>query len=488
MAISRRQFLKRTGWTAAGGILAPGFFRNPLLGRALADVIGDRYLVSLYLDGGNDGLGTVIPAQNGGLLRGYYEQVRNFAGAGAIGIDVADLEKPTGFNDPNTGEQLGFHPGLAAIRQLYDQGMVAVVQGCGYPEASLSHDVSTTAWETGDPLGALAGSNGWAGRYLATQYTGTDIPGVAVASRVPGEYIQNATSILAIRRLSNFGFPFDNEYPGDKDAKKTAFDALFGAAAGSGTDLVKFVGNSGVATKLATESYPVLHSDYLSLRSDFNDMYSALNNGNSFSTARDLREVAKVVFGVARGVPNVAARFFQVSNGGYDTHSDQGGADPAGRHYGLHREVAESVKLFFDDLADMAVGAAPGSGLENLPDKVCVLIWSEFSRRVFQNDNGTDHGTQGPVFLIGGGVNGGIYGNHPNIDPAVVETNDGNTIYSQNPGDGFRSTDIRDVYGTVMRHWMNLNDPVLLASLLPIDGGDPNEYWTVADFDLPLFL
>jgi len=485
MALSRRQFLKRTGLTAAGSILVPSFFHNPLLGRALADTIGDRYFISLYLDGGNDGLGTVMPAQNGALLRGHYEQVRNFAGAGAIGIDIADLEKPAGFNDPNTGEQLGFHPGLAAIRQLYDQGMVAVVQGCGYPEANLSHDVSTTIWETGDPLGALAGSNGWAGRHLATQYTGTDIPGVAISSKVPGEYIQNATSILAIRRLSSFGFPFDSKYASDTAAKKTAFDALYGAAAGSATDLVQYIGNSGVATALATQSYPVLHSDYTSMRSTFNDMYGDLNGGRSTSTARDLREIAKIIFGVARGVPNVSARFFQLANGGYDTHSDQGGAAPDGRHYGLHQEVAEAVKLFFDDLADMAVGAAPGSGLENLPDKVCVMIWSEFSRRVFQNDNGTDHGTQGPVFLIGGGVNGGVYGNHPNIDPTVVDTNNGNTIYSQNAVDPYRSTDIRDIYGTVMRHWMNYANP---APLLPLDGGDPNKYWTVADFDLPLFV
>ncbi len=118
MAISRRQFLKRTGLTAAGSILAPGFFHNPLLSRALADVIGDRYFVSLFLDGGNDGLGTVMPAENGGLLRGYYEQVRNFAGAGAIGIDIADLEKPAGFTDPNTGEQLG----LRAERQPRARG------------------------------------------------------------------------------------------------------------------------------------------------------------------------------------------------------------------------------------------------------------------------------------------------------------------------------------------------------------------------------
>ena len=63
-------------------------------------------------------------------------------------------------------------------------------------------------------------------------------------------------------------------------------------------------------------------------------------------------------------------------------------------------------------------------------DKVCVVVWSEFSRRIPQNDNGTDHGSQGPMFVIGGGVTGGVYGNHPNIDAAALD-DDGNTVYTQ---------------------------------------------------------
>ena len=72
------------------------------------------------------------------------------------------------------------------------------------------------------------------------------------------------------------------------------------------------------------------------------------------SVATDLREVARVIYGVEQGVPNVNARFFQLSNGGYDTHSDQGGAQPNGQHYSLHAEVGAALKVFYDDLADMA--------------------------------------------------------------------------------------------------------------------------------------
>jgi uncharacterized protein (DUF1501 family) len=190
-----------------------------------------------------------------------------------------------------------------------------------------------------------------------------------------------------------------------------------------------------------------------------------LNTG----TARDLREVAKIINGVRSGVPNVNARFFEVRNGGYDTHSNQGTGGTDSQHYRLHHEVGDAVELFYNDCADMGVA-----------NKLCILVWSEFSRRIPQNDNGTDHGSQGPMFVIGGTVNGGVYGNHPNITPAALDDN-GNTVYSQNPGDGFRSTDFRDVYGTVLKHWLNMPSPL---SVLPLDSGNANDYWTVPDFDM----
>ena len=155
-----------------------------------------------------------------------------------------------------------------------------------------------------------------------------------------------------------------------------------------------------------------------------------------------------MIYGVATGQPNVNARFFQLSNGGYDTHSDQGGA--TGQHYDLHKEVGDSVRVFFEDLANM-----PG----NVADKTVVVVWSEFSRRIHQNGSGTDHGSQAPMFVIGGKVQGGVYGNHPNI-AASAQDNDGNTVYTQSTGvapNDFRSTDFRDVYGTILKNWLNMS-------------------------------
>jgi len=189
------------------------------------------------------------------------------------------------------------------------------------------------------------------------------------------------------------------------------------------------------------------------------------------STARDLREIAKVIYGVESGVPNVDARYFELRNGGYDTHSDQGGGAPGGRHYALHDEVAAAIETFYADCEDMGVA-----------DKLCLFIWSEFSRRVVQNDSGTDHGAQGPMFVIGGAVSGGIYGNHPDIAEASLEG--GNTRYSQDPANPYRSTDFRDVYGTLLERWVNVPHATILADILPLDVGDPGERWTTENFDL----
>ncbi|HEY2388024.1 MAG TPA: DUF1501 domain-containing protein [Candidatus Binatia bacterium] len=469
MAITRRQFLKRSSAVSAAALLGPGLFGNPFVRRALADTIGDRYLLVIFLDGGNDGLNTVVPVNDGGgSLRTSYEAARG-TGTGGLRLLPSDLAN-TLIGTDATGAQLALHPGFTGLKQLYDLGQVAVIQGCGYPDYSLSHDESRHIWMAGDPNNLSGGANGWVGKHLAANYLGSEIPAVCISDGVAGELRQNVTSVLAVHRLRDLGFPYDGASDADIPAKRAAFAALCASAAGSAQPGLQYIGSNGTATLLASESYPALDDLYVNDRSAFNDAYDAIDK----SSARDLREVAKMVYGVKTGVPNVHARFFQLSNGGYDTHSDQGAAATDGQQYGLHQELGDSLKIFFDDLTDM--GEA---------DKMTVVVWSEFSRRVPQNDSGTDHGSQGPVFVIGGGVTGGVYGNHPNIDPAALDDN-GNTVYSQAAG-AFRSTDFRDVYGTILKHWLNVPEPTILSGILPIDSGNANTHWTTNDFDLGFF-
>jgi uncharacterized protein (DUF1501 family) len=498
MAITRRQFIKRSGLLTAGAYFGPSLFSNPFLREAFASTIGNRYFVVIFLNGGNDGFNTVVPYNNGGgTLRNDYENARN-AGGGGLRLLPSDLDG-TGIGtggtlvglDPNTGARLSLHPGfngfpgLAAgaggFKALYDAGELAVIQGCGYPNYSLSHDEARTIWQTANPLGVNGYTGtGWVGRHLAQYYTGSNVPGVCIEGSVAPEFRQFATSVLAIDRVRDFDFPTDGDYSSDDPAKKTCFKALYDFAKG-GTDplTLSYIGSSGRATIDSTAAYNALHSLYVNdaNRAVFNDLYNDGGNGNGVNrgTATDLREVAKVINGVRQGVSNVTARYFEVSNGGYDTHSDQGAADPNGQHFQLHAEVGASLKVFRDDLTDMGVW-----------DRTVVLIYSEFARRIHQNDNGTDHGSQGPVFVLGGSVRGGIYGNHPNVAESAWDDN-GNTLYSQDNTNGFRSTDFRDAYGTVLKHWLNM--PVVdIGAVVSTDtvpsGGDPNDYWTSADYDL----
>lgn len=473
MAITRRSFLTRSGLLAAGGLLGPGLFAHPLVRNAFADTIGDRYFIVLYLDGGNDGLNTVSPIENGsiGALRTAYEQARG-TGGGGLRLSAGELLGSPGGGapplvSPGSDTPIGLHPGLAGLHRLYAQGKVAVIQNCGYPRPDLSHDESRKIWERAMPKGgSLPG--GWLGRYLAANYGGSDIPGVNIRSSLSGDFAQSTTSILTVDNVRDFGFPYDPSFSSDRDEKRTAFLALCEDAAASAQRELAYVGASARATLLSSESYPALHDLYEDERPSFDAAYDDLNT----SLAGDLREMAKVIHGVSSGAPNVTARFFQAVNGGYDTHSDQGAGAPDGQHTRLHRELGDAIELFYEDCVDMGVG-----------DKVCIMVWSEFSRRIQQNDNGTDHGSQGPVFVIGGAVNGGVYGNHADIRRDSLDDG-GNTRYSQAAGDPYRSTDFRDVYGTILTRWLNMPQSQVLSSVLPVDTGNPDDNWTSPNLDM----
>lgn len=473
MGITRRQFIKRTGLVTAGAFFGPSLFRNPFLRQALAANLNmlDRYFVVIFLDGGNDGLNTVTPLDNGtsGTLRAAYEQAR-LTGSGGLQLLATDLAVTQIGKDPNTHTPLALHPGLIGLKHLWDKGALAVVQGCGDPISLdyLSHEFSRTVWQSGNPFAANGYDGGWVGRYLASNYGGSDIPGVCIRDSIAPEFLQTTTSVLAVNSFDDFQFPYDGNYPEDQPFKRALFSDLYANATAGAQPTFKYVGDGGTATLLATESYPSANDLYENdpARQPFNAAYDGL--GTQF--AQDLREVAKVIYGVQNGIPNVNARSFELSNGGYDTHSDQGTTGADDQQNQLHHAVGDALEVFHNDCADMGVA-----------DKVCVLIWSEFSRRIQQNASGTDHGSQAPVFVIGGAVKNGIYGNHPNINGDALN-DDGNTVYSQTTGDPFRSTDIRDVYGTILKHWLGVADP---STFLPIDGGDPNQYWTVPNFDLP---
>lgn len=466
MKVSRRRFLQGA---TAGALLGPSIFNHALVRNSLANSIGSKHLVVVFLDGGNDGISTICPVDDGGAtLRQAYEAHRD-TGSGGTRLLSGNL-LPIGV-DANTGANLGLHPSLQGLHDIHTtHGSVAFIQGCGYPEYSLSHDESRGIWETASPRGGSP-PGGWVGRHLAAGYGPTDVPAVAVNWNLPGDFRNTGTSVLTMKRVEWAGFPYDWRYGGDTAAKRAAFEAIHAEAGASAQKQLGYIGQSGTSTLISSEAYPQLHDLYRNARPSWDAQYEDLDT----AMADDFREIAKIMYGVQQGVPNVTARYFQCSKGGYDTHSDQGGDGPEDRLSSLHSEVADALKVFYEDLDDMGI-----------IEEVAILVWSEFSRRIQQNDSGTDHGSQGPMILLGGKVRGGIFGNHPNINAAALDDS-GNTPYSQDGADPFRSLDFRDVYGGILKQWVGMSQGDVL-SLLPLDVGPASEYWTVENFDMDLFL
>src|SRR6185369_943379 len=271
--ITRRQFLKRAGVMGAAALAGPGLFERLLVQQAIAETFGDKYFVVIYLDGGNDGLNTVTPYDNGnGSLRSAYNVARATNSQLHLSPDV--LEASLIGVDPNTGAQLALHPALSGLKDLYDLGKVAVLQGCGYPEYTTSHEYSRRIWQTADPL--RAGVNtGWLGRYLAANYGGDDTVGVSMSETVAGELRQGTTGVLTMSRVQDFGFPYDPSF--NVEDKRAAFAALCAAGSASSQPSLSSLGKTAMATLLSSEAYPSLDAYYNNARGGiWNPQYDAV--------------------------------------------------------------------------------------------------------------------------------------------------------------------------------------------------------------------
>lgn len=462
MILSRRQLLSRAG-VASGSLLLPSWLGNPLVGSAAAAVAG-KNVVLIHLDGGNDGINTVTPIDDGaGTLRTDYDTNRV-----NLGISSGQL-LPIGL-DPNTGAQLGLHPAMVGMKNQFDEGNLAILQGCGYPEPRLSHDGSKAAWRTGHPVLAPPSPNGWVGNTLMDLgYLGTDIPAVNIGKKVAPSFRQAVTNVLAFESLDDFGFPYDLDHAGDNAAKRACFVAQCAEAMAAGQTQQSFIGSTCDSALLATEAFV---DSYLNDRAP----WSALYEDQATSVAQDLREVAKIMYGVSLGVPGMEARYFQVSAPGFDTHAHQGAGVPGDRHFELVKGLSGALDVFYEDCKDMGI-----------IEDTLIVVWSEFGRRVSENGNGTDHGSAGPVFVLGGSVNGGIYGNHPDLSAGALDPQ-GNLAYSQDPGNPYRSTDFRDVYGTILAQWLGVAEATILSQILTPEpvGYDPNHYWVDGNHDFDL--
>lgn len=391
--------MMKRGGVIAIGLMAPRWLstiaRADMLraaqgGKAASDTI----LVVCQFSGGNDGLNTFIPYANK-----LYYQYRPTLG-------IADTQVL------HINEQMGFHPSMQPIVDLYKAGKVAVINSVGYPNPNRSHFASMDIWQSASPDRAM--HNGWIGRYLDDTMTHgplNPVMALGLSTEKPLALSAKNASVPCFASLTDV-----KNLIGDP-ASEEMLRAIQGAdaPAGSPTSVVQ------KASRAALDAMDILSKQL--------DNYKTKQTYNNDPFGNGFKQIAQLI----ATSPNTRVVYF--SAGGFDTHARQ--ADTQAKLLG---NFANAVGAFQTEME--AIGKA---------DKVIVLTFSEFGRRVAENGSqGTDHGAAAPMFLIGKPVKGGMYGPVPDLQNLAN-------------GDVGFTTDFRQVYAATLDKWMGGDSEIVLG-------------------------
>lgn len=400
--MKRQSFVNRSlGIVALGGVMPSALMQAasaqalPALGRSIDD---GNVLVVIQMSGGNDGLNTVVPYADDS-----YHRVRP-----VIGIPPASVLKL------NTA--IGFNPALAGLNELYKEGNVALVQGVGYPNPNRSHFEATQIWETASP--DRPQQYGWIGRYLDKKYAPGQKPespfeAVSLGDVLPAAMVASHVEVPAIGALNAFAYNTGR----DLASKQSAGVLYDGAKAGQSPYL-------SMVADVAREAY---HGGD-TLRAKIAG-YTAKATYPTDGFSQQLKLAAQLIG------TNTGTKIIFVSLGSFDTHAGQRAQQDRLLGY-----MGNGLLAFYTDLR-----------AHNLDKNVMTMTFSEFGRRVTQNaSNGTDHGTAMPLFILGGGIKGGIYGEHPSL----TDLDHGDLKYN---------VDFRSVYATVIEKWLGRSSADVIA-------------------------
>src|ERR1700722_4942143 len=331
-----------------------------------------RCRVLINLAGGNDGLNCVVPHGND-----RYYQLRP-----ALAIDRNDV--------PAIDRNVGLNPGIQSIKALYDKGMVAIVQGVGYPDPDHSHFRSTEIWQTAAP--DYYEHTGWLGRYFDQAAPAREnlFKGVAISRVLPEVLASDRTDIPAVPGLGDYVMMADRNVAARGAFSREATDSHLPFASPYLAHVMEIEANA----QRSSEELPKLVAGYKTQAS-----YPATGLGRSLALA------AQIVGS------NLGTKVIYVEHGSFDTHVSQKMTQDT-----LLTQFSNAVGAFYEDL-----------GAHGNDSRVLTLTFSEFGRRIEENGSrGTDHGEASPLFLIGGGVKGGLYGTLPDLSA----TNMGNLRYT----------------------------------------------------------
>lgn len=368
---SRRDFLSTLGMAAFGGSVGLGSRSVQAFG-ALAHypeaLESDRILVLIQLDGGNDGLNTLVPFRNDV----YYNARPNVSISSNVVLPISD--------------EIGLHPALASLERRYQDGEMAIVQNVGYDQPVLSHFRSTDIWTSASDSEEII-QTGWVGRYLQNAVPNfmENPPEQPLAVQIGGPSLMFQSSItnmgMSIRDLDRF----------ERLVEEGRFYRLDGVPATAFGDEMMYLRD------IANSAFRYAEA----IQDAAQDAENTADYPDSF-LAESLRVVARLIKG------GLGSRIYMVSLPGFDTHANQ-----LDEHEQLLREMAEGVDAFFNDLPEGSI-----------KDNLAVMTFSEFGRRVEENGSaGTDHGTSAPLFIFGKGVEGGLWGTSPSLTDLDAEGN-----------------------------------------------------------------
>jgi len=390
--MDRRRFLQNTA-LASGALMIPAFLK-PFEALAKSDLTGYKNLVIIQLSGGNDGLNTIVPYGND-----IYYQKRS-----TIAINQNDVVK---LNDIQ-----GLNPSLSALKEIYDQGWMSIINSVGYPNPDRSHFRSMDIWQTASESNQFL-TTGWIGRYLDSNCQSCSKPYAAIevddtlslamkGAKMKGIAVQDPNKLYQTTRE-----PFFKDLVHDHSGDNLSED------------------NLGYLYKTMIETYS--SADYIQNTSK---TYTVKGEYPATPLANQLKTVSKFINS------GLQTRIYYVSLSGFDTHVRQ------------QDQQARQLKIYGDAVAAFIKDLKQSGKL----DDTLVMTFSEFGRRVEQNaSNGTDHGTANNILIYGGKLKkAGFYNDAPNLS----QLDNGDLKYQ---------IDFRDVYATLLDKWLDINNGQILT-------------------------
>jgi uncharacterized protein (DUF1501 family) len=408
--MTRREFFEGGIAAFTVGFAAPAFLSD----LARAQGATSRNLVVLDLSGGNDGLSLLVP----------YTDTFYYSRRPTLAIPAGNVLQ---IGSDSSGKPLGLHPKLTGLREIFNQGRLALVQRAGYQNSSRSHFSGTDIWSTANPPNTEGA--GWLGRYLGTLPAPLD-PLAAWTATSDTPHALQASGVAVASVPSVTGYAFSSPNSGNEAALERMTVAKIASHAPVDQPYVAFVAST-VQAAMATLDRVATVAQYKPTIS-----YPTDGFGQALQT---------VAGAMAKGL---GTKVFFVQTGGFDTHSSQDTNGANGTYVKLMTSLDGGLKAFFDDLKN-----------QGLFSDTLVLSFSEFGRRITENGSrGTDHGAASPMLAMGGLVHGGLYGTAASLNP-----DPSNPTLENNGGDVHFETDFRSVYAKVIDNWLGADSVGILG-------------------------